>query len=520
MLARLRSSLPQTDWTSPIADLAWAAVFALAYGQSPLFTSNQNQYFLHGMAKAGIGQLASDWLANTVDPTPLFSWVVLVTIGRLAAPLFYLEYGLLLALYFLSMRSLLMRAAALRALQVPSWLVSLALVAMHAAPTRIILGRLLGADAGFLLEGGLAGQRLLGSVFQPSSFGVFLILSLALFLAGRRYLAIASAVAAATFHPTYLLSAGVLTLAYLWIQVRMERDVRGALQMGGFALLLVLPSLLTTERIHRPTSPGVWAQAAQLLVEERIPQHALVGEWFGPLSLLTIIWIIAGVWLARGDRLFPVLLAGALAGAVLSVIQWASGSLRLALLFPWRVSAWLAPLGTGLILVEVILPWLIQRADNSRRLALTLGRLTPILALLLSVAGVARTVLLFHARQTDSSADMFNAVRSQLGPGQHYLIPPKLQRFRLETGAPAFVDFKSIPYRDTEVLEWNERLRLVGFFYRDQQEFINCELLPRIAAIDGTTHVILESDQFGLECPGLDPIYQNPDFALYSWNPR
>ena len=48
-----------------------ACVFSLAYGQAPLYYSNQNQYFLHGLAQAGVGHLHEDWLANTVDPTPV-----------------------------------------------------------------------------------------------------------------------------------------------------------------------------------------------------------------------------------------------------------------------------------------------------------------------------------------------------------------------------------------------------------------------------------------------------------------
>ena len=43
--------------------------FGLSYGRSPLYTSNQNQYFLHGAARAGIGFLREDRLANTADPT-------------------------------------------------------------------------------------------------------------------------------------------------------------------------------------------------------------------------------------------------------------------------------------------------------------------------------------------------------------------------------------------------------------------------------------------------------------------
>ena len=40
------------------------------------------------------------------------------------------------------------------------------------------------------------------------------------------------------------------------------------------------------------------------------------------------------------------------------------------------------------------------------------------------------------------------------------VIPYDLQRFRLYTGAPIWIDFKAIPYKDAEVLEWLDRLRV------------------------------------------------------------
>ena len=94
-----------TDRRHSILDfLFWAVVFGLAYTQAPLYYSNQHQYFLHGLAKAGHGQLADDWLANTVDPTPLFSLVVAVCSFREES--FYILQILLLGVYFRAMRSI------------------------------------------------------------------------------------------------------------------------------------------------------------------------------------------------------------------------------------------------------------------------------------------------------------------------------------------------------------------------------------------------------------------------------
>ncbi len=83
--------------------IIWAFIFIFAYTQSPLFTSNQNQYFLHGFATGAEGLLAQDWLANTFDPTPVFSASVQVVIRYLHPFFFYLVAACLIGLYFWSL---------------------------------------------------------------------------------------------------------------------------------------------------------------------------------------------------------------------------------------------------------------------------------------------------------------------------------------------------------------------------------------------------------------------------------
>jgi hypothetical protein len=68
--------------------LFWSLVFGVAYTQPRLYYSNQNQYFLHGLATAGLGFLKDDWLARTADPTPIFSAIVALTYRYLHESLF------------------------------------------------------------------------------------------------------------------------------------------------------------------------------------------------------------------------------------------------------------------------------------------------------------------------------------------------------------------------------------------------------------------------------------------------
>src|SRR5262245_5425594 len=74
-------------------------VFSAAYGQAPLYYSNQNQYFLHGLARAGEGHLAADWLAQTADPTPVFSTLAMVVAWTGQPWLFHLIHAVLLGIY-------------------------------------------------------------------------------------------------------------------------------------------------------------------------------------------------------------------------------------------------------------------------------------------------------------------------------------------------------------------------------------------------------------------------------------
>src|SRR5262249_56691201 len=80
--------------------------FAVAHAQAPLYYSNQNQYFLHGLARAGQGLLAEDWLANTLDPTPVFSALVAVTARYLHPWAFHAYHALLLGVYAVSLLAL------------------------------------------------------------------------------------------------------------------------------------------------------------------------------------------------------------------------------------------------------------------------------------------------------------------------------------------------------------------------------------------------------------------------------
>jgi hypothetical protein len=465
--------------------LAVAAGFATAYTQSPLFYSNQNQYLLHGLAQAGYGHLEHDWLANTSDPTPLFSLGIAAAYKLAGLWPLQAAYFLMLMGYFLSAWWLV--TAVLRRGFCWRWLLVFAAIftAAHAAIFRLASVKLTGVDYPFYFQSGVAGQYLLGPGIQPSAFGILFIASLAAFANGRPYLAACLGAAAGLFHATYLLPAALLTLGYMSRLLREKRAKEAGIS-AVLALAVAMPTVAYTLVVFPQHLKSV-ARAQQLLVEVRIPHHAVIARWFDLIAALQIGWMVVGLTVLRKSVLFRPLAAMAAGGLTLTLMLLVRENHTLALLFPWRVSAVLVPVTTA-----VLAAMLAARLESSR---ITLG-VSAILFAGMIVGGVVIMTLGFGYRMNEAEEPLLAYVRDHASETDVYLIPtrfppvgkgrgavstsftpaprPKpgsnlipvdLQRFRLATGAPIYVDFKSVPYYALEVREWDRRMKKAEKWY-------------------------------------------------------
>lgn len=531
---------PNRRYHVVVALLLGAAAFACAYGQAPLYYSNQNQYFLHGLAAAGKGLLREDWLANTADPTPIFSALVAETARWLPLAAFHVYHGLLTAVYALALVALFARYAGPET-AARRWPVFLALLMLvHAAAGRWLSQRLFGLDYPWYFQSGVAGQYLLGAMFQPSVFGVLLLVALALFVWERPYSAAVCCAAGATIHTTYLLPAGLLTAGFL-TALLFEGQVRRAAAVGTLALVLVLPITVSVVLRFGPTSPETFAEAQAILVNVRIPHHARPDLWLDPIAALQIAWLTLGIALTWRTRLFPVLVVPFALAAVLTLVQVLTGNDTLALLFPWRVSAVLMPAATAVIMARLVL---IGALPLDGAAAWTASALV---ITALAVVGVWISVGRLAFASDDAELPLYDFVRTTGAPGDVYLlpvpdperlkpargslssdfkppaekrsdnrvIPPGLQRFRLTAEAPIYVDFKSIPYRDAEVVEWRDRLFATRDLYQRLRAGPRAEALAELRR-RGITHVIAPTT-LDLAGPGLEPIgpVDDPTYRVY-----
>lgn len=528
-----------------LAFLFWAVVFSVVYTQAPLYYSNQNQYFLHGLAEGGRGQLNEDWLASTQDPTPLVTALIAFTYRHLPEECFYVYYILLFGVYFHAMLGIYNVISGSAPSVLARYMFIALFLAVHSALLRRLSWQLLGLDYPWYLQCGVAGQYLLGPVFQPSSFGVLLVLSVYAFLKDRPVGAVGCSALATALHATYLLGAAVLTLAYLvvlWREARRCQACRGA----GLALTLAAPVLACNALTFGPTSSEAFAQAQHLLVHFRIPHHAIIGAWFDGIAVAQIIGVFLAAFLVRRNRLGIILFVASFLATALTVVQLFLDNDALALLFPWRPSVYLVPLATTVFMsqgVTALTPWLEQLAPKGK---VAVGLVSGGLIALLMASGVTLSCSDRIYQSAPQEVPVLDFVRDQHERGDLYLVPfglptsqPQalsplsvdfrsltatterrqlpfdLQRFRIYTGVPIFVDFKAIPYKDVEVLEWRAR---IGWHQRFYERLGTDKLgeLEKEARAHGITHVIARVEQ-EVRCRELAEVYRDDCYKVFRW---
>ena len=512
--------------------LVWALFFGLAHAQAPLYYSNQNQYFLHGLAAVDDGPLRDDWLANTLSPTPAFDALVAITAETGCEFAFHGYYALLLGVYFASLVGLFDCLAGERATPGRRLAFSALLLLMHSAALRWASYRWFDADYPCYFQGWLAAQYVLGPVFQPSAFGVFLIAGIHQFLRDRPLVAATCLGAACVGHATYLLPAATLTLTFAILLIRDGRRGR-ALALAGWAFALVLPVLIHACANFRPTSPEAFSEASRILAHERIPHHCQPRRWFDAIAGLQIAFLIVAWFLVRRTRLSPIFGVLFCASAALTLVQIATGSDALALLFPWRSSVVLLPLATAIAVTRGVLLAGLWIDSPAARWTCRAG--------IAALAGAGLLLMLFRQGFAVNAAEdpLMRRVRETRRPGDVYLIPvtvPKLsegrgaissdfkplpsqrgdarvipidfQRFRLGASVPVYADFKAIPYRDIDVLEWRRRVEWNAEVTRTGR-VTREELRGR-----GITRVVVPCDR-PMSVEGLELLWEEAGYRVY-----
>jgi len=499
-----------TSWL--INTLFLLLVFVAVYTIHPtLYSSNQNTYLLHGLAQAGMGFLSADWLVQTTDPMPLFTQLVKLTYLHLGESAFYVYHMVLLGVYIYAMVGIARRIFAVDKHLLSYLIYVVLLLLLHSAVLNILSHQLTGIHVGWLFYFGVADQYILGSIFQPSLFGVFLIFSIYAFISQRPWLAIASATFAAIIHPTYLLTAATLTATYMGIIYYQSRQLRPAFLLGVMSLIIVLPIVIYVWQNFTATSAEIMQQSRHILVDLRIPHHVDPERWLHKKAWLQIGIVIISLVVIRKTRLFPIMLSLFVVTSSLTLLQFATAHKGLALLFPWRMFALLVPIASCMIIAAIV-----QFIFNRYQSCIEYWKKVILIAVPVIIFALAiPNIVFFHNKTT--APTFFEYVKAHKTANDLYLVPKHLQQFRLATGAPVVIDEKSHPYKDNEVIEWYTRFTAIQAFYQAENSDNACQQLDKLVHTYQISHVVFSQENVKT-CPSLETVYQDEAFSLMKIN--
>ena len=485
--------------------------FALSYFQDPLYFNNQNTYFAHGLADTGL--LKYDWFINTTDPFPVFSGLVKLVAMTVGESGFHFVYLIILGIFAYSVVGIAAITYGFKKTDLQYWLLFLIATILYSGFAAKI-HYLFSADGP--LTTGVAMQSVLSSNFQPSSFGVFILLSIYLFLRDKPILAVICLVIAPSFHSSYLLSAAAITVAYALITYNKTKDYKKPLYLAGLSLLLVLPIVGYNLINFSPTSMELSHQAQSILVDSRIPHHAKISQWFDKWSIFRIAIIVMALFLVRKSQLFLIILVPFVTAVGLSLAQVATNNYGLALLFPWRISVILVPIAS-IIMLSGALSFIFKRLDGMTTKNGDIIKMAFIVVpmLLIGVFGIRQFMALMNLPRFGVSP--VSTFISGIAQSQDtFLTPIELGTLRLAARVPVFVDYKSHPYKDTEFLEWFDRINISKNIYEPNHLDNACNALTDIAKKYSITDVVWPASHPIQNCTLLHEIYQDPDYLVYT----
>lgn len=489
-------------------------VFGISYTQSPLYTSNQNTYLLHGLANGNMGFLSYDWMANTTDPFPVFSLLVSLTYSNASTFFFYIYYVIIIGVFICSIMGITSIVWGIDRSHRECLTYFVVITSICSTAFGSLSNKLIGVNLSNIVQGGVAGQYILGSVFQPSTFAVFLLLSVYTFLRNKPFISVLFLGVAANLHASYLLSAAALTLSYMTIIIIEDKQYRKALLIGFLSLIVVAPLVTYLFLSFASTSAEIMSQAQSILVDYRIPHHAKVGVWFGKSTLIKLAIVSCALLVLRKNRIWLVLLIPFFTSLSLTLIQVLTESKFLALLFPWRISSFLVPLSSFVLAagaVSFIFHRYAQVISNYRK-AINLSLITALVLLFLS--GIFISYLKYKNHNNADFIPMMNFVTATKMKDDIYLIPTGLERFRLQTGARILVDKKTHPYKDVEVIDWYNRIQIANKFFTGSTES-QCDVLKDISSRYGVNHVIISNKENLLNCDLLHKTFNDGIYSVY-----
>ncbi|MCF8256668.1 MAG: hypothetical protein K9J06_03895 [Flavobacteriales bacterium] len=348
--------------STPFQRLVFHAILGLllmvCYPLQELFAGNQNVYFLWGMAQAGVGSLALDPLLTQTDPFPLFSLLVFGVMKFLHPWVFHLLYWLMNCMYCYALFGIADRVFDIYGRSTKTALLAALFLLMHSGAIWAGLFRVMfGIDLSWVWDSGMTEQGVLRGYLQPSTVGVFLLMSVLHFLKEQPKGVFLSLAMAAIIHPNYMFLGTLMGIIYLVMFIVEERlDTAQAIIWAGVSVLIVMPQLIYVATFFVPRSAEETAIMQDAVIRTQDGNiHLSPAMWLNAKTFLQVTVVGIAIWLFRKEAIGKLILAMLVVFLALSAATFITLNHTLLSLTPWRISVVLVPLCSMLLTARVFL---------------------------------------------------------------------------------------------------------------------------------------------------------------------
>jgi hypothetical protein len=451
----------------------------------PLFYANQNTYFIHGLASIDFGNLGNDWLAKTKDPFPVFSYLVKVLYPIGGKISFVVMYYLVLVVYFWTLFGIIINILNLTSFY-SKLFVYLIIIFLYSNELTLLATKYLNFYLTSFFTDGVAGQYLIGKSFEPSIFGVFIFISLYFFIKRKIRLSIIFLIITVYFHASYLLSVLIFFTSYCVYLIL--HKYKNLYKIIFIFIFLMVPVIIFYMSFYLPLeSTGV--DAKKILYNYRIPHHANIVYWLNIESTLKYLLLVLSIFFIKNRKFKIILIIPVVLLIILSIIQLITNSIELGLLFPWRISVILMPLLSIILMYNLTFGLLENYLSANTKSYLIFPMIS--LIFLFSILGIKNYKIYANTHTSYITDKVFNFVRQNRQIYDQYVVPLQMENFRLETGVPVFIDFKSHPYKSEELVEWYSRVILADKIVNCDSTLNTCVISTLIKKYN-VTHLLLE----------------------------
>ncbi len=439
------------------------------------------------------GQLNNDWMANTADHTPLFSIINSLIFNLFSINGFIIFHLILASLCVFS----IYKICNLYILKNKNFKNTI---------LWFIICSFIYHEKTFFF--GVAGQGILNSSYQPSTFGILILFSLYLFQINKTYFSILSLCLAAIIHPTYLIHSGFLLIGYSFYLI-CYKNYREFIKINLFYIVLITPIVLYIYYNILVFDNNINYQGQSILYDFRIPHHANINSWISYKDFQSLLLIIASLYLIRNFKtLYVPIITVFILSIGLTVLQFFFENKFLGLLFPWRSSVFLVPL-SSLIIMSFILNYF-NKFNIDKYFYI------PVILLIFLIYQKKLYYFTYNTEISRNEIQVINFLKSNSKSFEKMLIPITFPEVRLNTGIPIFVDWKIHPYKNDELINWKIRIDLVRKFYNADQNQAQL-ILRKIDKIDNISHILLDNSN-PLNFKKCKNLIENNKYSLFDAN--